>query len=78
MKYRKVKGQSLVETSLLLSLVSVVAISSLSFLGEQVRENLRVVNIKINTALQSSAISGNIEAILPTGPQTPVQIEPEY
>lgn len=54
MAFKRRKGQTLTETGLVLSLVSVVAISSLTILGEAVKENLNSITIKIQNEVQVS------------------------
>ncbi|OGI01341.1 MAG: hypothetical protein A2Y25_02475 [Candidatus Melainabacteria bacterium GWF2_37_15] len=54
MNYRKEKGQSLVETGLVLSLVSLVAIGSLSVLGKLIQENFKATVTRYSEVVEIS------------------------
>lgn len=57
LKQKKSKGQSLVEYGLILALVSVVAITVLQGMGNQIKNTAQTVSTKLNQANQTAQTS---------------------
>jgi len=53
-RVKKSKGQSLVEYGLILALVSVVAITVLQFMGQNIKATVNTLTTKLNQANQYS------------------------
>lgn len=72
MRVRKSKGQSLVETGLLVSLVSIVAISSLTALGGAIQDNLKAISARLDIQVSTGDQgTGGTPAGPPPGPMLP-------